>query len=81
MNSNAIPDDWKEAFVVLIYKGGEQSVAENYRRVSLISVVCKQMQHAIGGYLRHVWDTSGWLYEGQHGFRPGYSCKSLLVIC
>ena len=19
---------------------------------------------------------SGWLYEGQHGFRPGYSCES-----
>ena len=25
---------------------------------------------------------SGWLYEGQHGFRPGYSCKSQVVaVC
>jgi hypothetical protein len=22
---------------------------------------------------------SGWLYEGQHGFRPGYSRKSQVV--
>jgi hypothetical protein len=29
--------------------------------------------------LRHVWDTSGWLYEGQHGSTPGYSCESQLV--
>ena len=25
---------------------------------------------------------SGWLYEGQHGFRPGYSCENQLVtVC
>ena len=25
---------------------------------------------------------SGWLYEGQHGFRTGYSCQSQLVtVC
>ena len=25
---------------------------------------------------------SGWLYEGQHGFRPGYTCESQVVtVC
>ena len=25
---------------------------------------------------------SGWLYEGQHGFRPGYTCQSQVVtVC
>jgi len=25
---------------------------------------------------------SGWLHEGQHGFRPGYSCESQVVtVC
>jgi len=25
---------------------------------------------------------NGWLYEGQHGFRPGYSCESQVVtVC
>ena len=37
----------------------------------LYSVVCKQVEHVIAGYLRQVWDTNKWLYEGQHGFRPG----------
>jgi hypothetical protein len=23
---------------------------------------------------------NGWSYEGQHGFRPGYSCESQIVI-
>jgi hypothetical protein len=82
MNNNAIPGEWKKAIVVPIYKRGDQSTAGNYRLVSLTSVVCKQIEHVIAGYLRHVWDTSGWLYEGQHGFRPGYSCESQLVtVC
>ena len=40
------------------------------------------MEHVIAGYLRQVWEMSGWLYEGQHGFRPGYSCESQVVtVC
>jgi hypothetical protein len=33
-------------------------------------------------YLRQVWDKNDWLYEGQHGFRPGYSCESQVIkVC
>jgi hypothetical protein len=68
--------------VVPIYKGGDRSVVGNYRPVSLTSVVCKKIEYVIAGYLRQVWEISGWLYEGQHGFRPGYSCESQIVtVC
>ena len=61
---------------------GDRSVVGNYRLVSLISVVCKQMEHVIAGYLREDWEMSGCLYEGQNGFRPRYSCKSqLIMVC
>jgi hypothetical protein len=40
------------------------------------------MEHVIASYLRQVWDKNKWLYEGQHGFRPGYSCESQVVtVC
>jgi hypothetical protein len=40
------------------------------------------MKHVIAGYLRQVWDMSGWLHEGRHGFRPRYSCESQVVtVC
>jgi len=40
------------------------------------------MEHAIAGYLRQLWDKNHWLYEGQHGFRPGYSCESqVFTVC
>ena len=30
--------------------------------------------------MRQVWDKNHWLYEGQHGFRPAYSCESLVLL-
>ena len=39
------------------------------------------MEHIIASYLRQVWDNNDWLYKGQHGFRPGYSRKSQVMIC
>ena len=27
-------------------------------------------------------ENSDWIYEGQHGFRPGYSCESqIITVC
>jgi len=40
------------------------------------------MEQVIAGYLRQVREMSGWLYEGLHGIRPGYSCESQIVrVC
>jgi len=56
--------------------GEDRSVVANYRPVSLTSVVCKQVEHVISVYLKHIWGRSEWLYVGQHAFRLGYSCES-----
>jgi hypothetical protein len=37
------------------------------------------MEHVIAGYLRQVWEMSGWWYEGRYGFRQGYNCESQVV--
>jgi hypothetical protein len=82
INNAAIPSDWKRATVVPIYKGGDRSLVTNYRPVSLTMVVCKQKEHITVLYLRQVWDRYDWLYEGQHGIRPRYSCESqVTLIC
>ena len=40
------------------------------------------MEQVIAGKLRQVWDTNKWLYDSQHGVRPGYSCESQIVtVC
>ena len=82
LNNTTLSNDWKKAIMIPIFKGGDRSSVGNYRPVSLTSVVCKQMEHVIAGYLRQIWEKSGWLYEGQPGFRLGYSCESQLVtVC
>jgi len=81
INNGTIPRDWKKGIVVAIHKGGNRSVVKNYRPVNLTSLVRKQMEHVIAGYIQ-VWEDRDWLYEGQHGFRPGYSCESqIITVC
>jgi hypothetical protein len=71
MNNNTIPGDCRKAIVVPINKGRDRSVVGIYRSVSLTSVVCKQTEHVIAGYLGQAWEMRGWLNEGQHNFRAG----------
>jgi len=82
MNNGTLPGDWKEATVISVHKGGDRLLVTDYRPVSLNLVVCKQMEHVTASYLRQVWDKNDWLYEGQHGFRPGYSCENqVMTVC
>lgn len=79
INNSCIPRDWREAIVVPIFKGGSRQTVENYRPVSLTSVVCKQMEHLVAEYIRGILDKNNVIYEGQHGFRKGFSCESQVV--
>ena len=82
LNNATIPSEWKRATVVPIYKGSDQSAVSHYRPISLTSVACNQLQHVVAGYLRQVRDKIGRLYEGQYGFRLGYSCESqVIMVC
>jgi hypothetical protein len=82
INNGTVPRIWKKATVLPIHKGGNRSVGRNYRPVSLTSVACKQMEYVIAGYIRQVWEDRDWLYEGQHDFRPGYSCENqIITVC
>ena len=47
LNNTSLPDDWRKAIVIPIFKGGDRSTIGNYRPVSLTLVVCKQMEHVI----------------------------------
>ena len=36
-----VPEDWKNANVTAIHKKSDKHIADNYRPISLISVICK----------------------------------------
>lgn len=79
INNASLPDDWKAAIVVPIFKNGDKTKVCNYRPVSLTSVVCKIMEHLIAGYIRREWEKANWIFHGQHGFRSEHSCESQIV--
>ena len=63
-----LPDDWRQANVVPIFKKGEKYDAANYRPVSLTCICCKTLEHI-----------ESILADCQHGFHSQRSCKTQLV--
>ena len=49
MKSSQLPNDWKTANVVPIFKNGSKGEPVNYRPISLTSVVVKIMERVIKG--------------------------------
>ena len=47
LSHGVIPDSWKRAAVIPIYKSGDKTVPSNYRPISLTSVICKVLERII----------------------------------
>ena len=81
LTNGELPQDWKKAVVVPIYKKGRRDCPENYRPVSLTSVVCKLMESAIRDNMLDHLITNNLLTDKQFGFVPGRSCGLQLLLC
>jgi hypothetical protein len=75
-----VPEDWKKARVVPIYKKGPKSDPGNYRPVSLTSVPCKLLESLIKDAIMEHLGAENLIKDSQHGFIPGRSCASNLTI-
>ena len=75
--SSCLPSDWKLANVVPIHKKGSKSNVENYRPISLTSLVMKQFEKIVRSKLMQL--CGHMISEHQHGFLPGKSCTTQLV--
>ena len=63
-----------------IFKKGSKMSTENYRPVSLTSVVCKVLEHIIHRHIMNHCDQHNLLRSHQHGFRQNHSCESQLIL-
>ena len=80
MVEGVVPEDWRLARVVPIFKKGSKSKASNYRPVSLTSVPCKVMESLVrDAVLNHV-NVNNLLSTEQHGFTSGRSCMTNLLV-
>ena len=74
------PSLWRTANIVAIFKKGSKMSTENYRPVSLTSVVCKVLEHIIHRHIMNHCDQHNLLRSHQHGFRQNHSCESQLIL-
>ena len=75
----SLRDEWKHANVVPIFKKGNRCKAENYRPVSLTSVVCKLLESVLRDHMVDFLEKHNLLKDTQHGFLRGRSCLTNLL--
>ena len=79
LQTGRVPNDWKKANVLAIFKKGQRYDLANYRLVSLTCLCCKLLEHVfVSNIMKHV-DKEKILTDCQHGFRARRSCETQLV--
>ena len=72
-----VPFDWKLSNVVPVYKKGDQEFVENYRPISLLSLISKVLERYVFNNIKdHIYSQFN---PCQHGFVPGKNCVSQLI--
>jgi hypothetical protein len=74
LSTGVIPQDWRDANVVPLHKKGSRNKCENYRPVSLTSIVCKIFEGIIKDEITSHLNKFHILRKSQHGFTKGKSC-------
>jgi len=80
LDTGDIPQDWRSAWVIPIYKKGQRTDPQNYHPVSLTCIVCKTLEHILSCQIMHRLELNDIIYTTQFGFRNKHSCESQLLI-
>ena len=79
VDSGVLPKQWREANITGIFKKGDKNKPENYRPISLTSIVCKIMEHIIHSHVMKHLERLDILVDRQHGFRAKRSTVTQLL--
>ncbi|CAB3386657.1 Hypothetical predicted protein [Cloeon dipterum] len=79
LESAELPPDWKTAAVTPIFKDGEKSNMQNYRPISITSLVGKTLERIVRDRTVEYLEKEEVIPSCQHGFREKRSCTTLLT--
>ena len=79
LESGVVPNDWKNANIVPVFKKGQRNDKRNYRPISLTCIASKVMEHIICSNIMNHAEVNSILHPNQHGFRTGRSCETQLI--
>ena len=66
-----LPDQWKHASVCAIFKKGNKTKPQNYRPVSLTSIICKTLESLVRDHIIEHMKLNNLFSEKQFGFISG----------
>ena len=79
LDEGTLPQMWKDGHISAIFKKGSRCQVNNYRPISLTSVVCKVLEKLVrNSLMQHLMDNQ-LISDAQHGFMPGRSCTTQLL--
>ena len=79
LEDGVVPEDWRNANITSLFKKGNKSEAQNYRPISLTSVVCKMLESIIKDEIVMHLEKCKLIRDSQHGFTKGRSCLTNLL--
>ena len=79
LKEGIVPAEWKEANVTPLFKKGSRSKTDNYRPVSLTSVLSKLLETFIRDHMVDFLVKNKLITKSQHGFLKARSCLTNLL--
>ena len=79
ITTETVPEIFKEAKVIPLYKKGSKLDPGNYRPVSILNVLSKILERAVHSQLSKYLEKRGIIFEKQSGFRGGFLTDSCLI--
>ena len=79
LQKGIVPSEWKQANITPLCKKGSRNKPENYRPVSLTSVVCKLLETLIRDHMVEFLVKHKLINTSQHGFLKARSCLTNLL--
>jgi hypothetical protein len=79
LENGVVPADWKDAGIIPLFKKGKKSDPQNYRPISLTSLVCKILESLIKDCILSHLNNFSLIRVSQHGFTKNRSCLTNLL--
>jgi len=72
-----VPEDWRKANVIPIFKKGKKEDPGKYRPVSLTSILAKMMEQLLLEVIIKQVEEKNFIRSSQHGFTKAKSCLTI----
>ena len=79
ITQSKIPNEWKQAVVIPLFKDGDKNCSSNYRPISILPAISKILEKVVHNQVYTHLSTYNLLSEAQFGFRKNHSTATCIL--